>query len=164
MCLCPLIFHNKCRLFTLRNGINNFAFVSEAECVPCEVATEFLYVGRSYSSAAVCLHSVVFWDVTQRRLVSYRRFGTAYRSRLQGSKCPRIMRTIRSPETSVRKQPAVRYVSENDRIRFCVSLRLFLLQHVDGLFAWMKKYSQPSTFSLNLTFWLVMIYCAFFFI
>ena len=135
MCLCVLIFQNKCRLFTLRNGINNFAFVSEAECVPCEVGIEFLYVGRSYSSAAACLHSVVFWDVTQRRLVSYRRLGTPYRSRLEGSRCPRIMSPIRSPETSVRNQPTLRYVSENDRIRFCVSLRLsFFFNMLTGCF------------------------------
>jgi len=32
------------------------------------------------------LRSSVFWDVTQRvLLVSYRRFGTTYRSHLQGS-------------------------------------------------------------------------------
>ena len=39
--------------------------------------------------------SLLFWDVTQRRLiVSYRRFGTTNHSHLQGSISPRILRLI----------------------------------------------------------------------
>jgi len=35
------------------------------------------------------LRSSLFWDATQRRLVvTYRRFGTTYRSHLQGSGSP----------------------------------------------------------------------------
>jgi hypothetical protein len=48
----------------------------------CNIAIVFL-------SAAVYLTSVVFWDVTQRSLVSHRRFAKTYRSHLQGSRCPR---------------------------------------------------------------------------
>ena len=33
--------------------------------------------------------SSLFWVVTQRMVVSYRRFGTTYRSQLEGSSCPR---------------------------------------------------------------------------
>jgi hypothetical protein len=42
---------------------------------------------RPYAYAAVYLNSFVFWDVTHRRLVSHRRFGSAYRYHLQGSRC-----------------------------------------------------------------------------
>jgi hypothetical protein len=45
---------------------------------------------RSQASAAVYLNSSVFWDVTQRRLVSHRRFGTTHRSRFQGSSCQKV--------------------------------------------------------------------------
>ena len=34
------------------------------------------------------LHSAVFWNVKQRRLIWHRRFGTAYRSHLQGPSRP----------------------------------------------------------------------------
>jgi hypothetical protein len=37
---------------------------------------------KSKASAAVYPNSSVFWVITQRRLVKHRRFGTAYRSRL----------------------------------------------------------------------------------
>ena len=61
---------------------------------------------RSQAFAAVYLNSIFFWDVTQRRLVSHRRFGTTYRSHLQESRCPRPIKTgpIRSPETSMRNK------------------------------------------------------------
>jgi len=37
------------------------------------------------------VRSALFWDVTQRGLViPYRRFGTKYRSHLQGSRNPRL--------------------------------------------------------------------------
>jgi hypothetical protein len=58
------------------------------------------------------LNFVVFWDVTQSRLISHRRFGTKYQSYLQGSICPSWsswpskMVQIRSPETSERNQPS----------------------------------------------------------
>jgi hypothetical protein len=36
------------------------------------------------------MRSTLFWDITQRRVeILYRRFGTTYRSHLQGSRCPR---------------------------------------------------------------------------
>jgi hypothetical protein len=41
---------------------------------------------RSQSSVVVYLNSAVFWDVTQRRLVSHRRFAATCRSHLQRSK------------------------------------------------------------------------------
>jgi hypothetical protein len=37
-----------------------------------------------------CMRSAPYWQVTQRRMViPYRRFGTTYRSRRQGSRNPR---------------------------------------------------------------------------
>jgi hypothetical protein len=53
-------------------------------------ATEYLLklgycYGRVGATAAVYMKSSFFWDVTQGTLViSYRRFGTTYRSHLQG--------------------------------------------------------------------------------
>jgi hypothetical protein len=41
---------------------------------------------RMYVVAAVCLNSVFLWDVSKRRLVKHRRFGTTYRSHRQVSK------------------------------------------------------------------------------
>jgi hypothetical protein len=39
------------------------------------------------ASAAMLIRSALLWDITQRRVVIvYRRFGTAYRSHLQGSR------------------------------------------------------------------------------
>jgi hypothetical protein len=47
------------------------------------------------------MRSVFFWDITRRRvLIRYRRFGTTYRSHIQGSR-PLKMGTIHCPETSV---------------------------------------------------------------
>ena len=44
---------------------------------------------RIQASAVVQLRPLLFWDVTQRMLVAVcRRFGTAYRSHLQGSSSP----------------------------------------------------------------------------
>jgi hypothetical protein len=63
-------------------------------------------------------NSVVFWDVTQRRLVSHRHFGTRYRSHLQGSKNVHFwMGPILSPETSVRNKSTLRNIPEDDRIQ-----------------------------------------------
>jgi hypothetical protein len=41
------------------------------------------------SATYIALNSSVFWVTTQRRLACLRRFGTTYRSLLQGSSCPR---------------------------------------------------------------------------
>jgi hypothetical protein len=47
---------------------------------------EMLQVTSFQASIAVYMRSSLFWDVTQRTLVvSYRRFGTIYRSYIQGS-------------------------------------------------------------------------------
>jgi hypothetical protein len=41
------------------------------------------------ASAAMLMRSALFWDITRRRVVIvYRRFGTTYRSHLQGSGIP----------------------------------------------------------------------------
>jgi hypothetical protein len=41
------------------------------------------------ASAAMLMRSALFWDITRRRVVIvYRRFGTTYRSHLQGSGSP----------------------------------------------------------------------------
>jgi len=51
------------------------------------------------------MKSALFWDITQHRVeIPYRRFGTTYRSHLQGSRTlwPLKMRPTSSPETSVR--------------------------------------------------------------
>ena len=63
------------------------------------------------------MRSLLFWDVTQRRLVIiYRRFGTTYLSRLQGSSSsarPLKIRPIRCPETSVNNyQSTLRNIPE----------------------------------------------------
>jgi hypothetical protein len=52
-------------------------------CKPLDSRHKYLiYI----SFTLICMRSSLFWDVTQRRLVvSYRRFGTSYRSQLQGS-------------------------------------------------------------------------------
>jgi hypothetical protein len=70
---------------------------------------------RFQSSASMLMRSVLFWDITQRRVVIiYRCFGTTYLSHLQGSRSPRRKEllhfdfltledgTIRCPETSVK--------------------------------------------------------------
>jgi hypothetical protein len=55
-----------------------------------------------------CKHliSALFWDISKLRVaIIYRRFGTKYRSHLQGSRSPRRplkMGSIRCPETSVK--------------------------------------------------------------
>jgi hypothetical protein len=41
------------------------------------------------------IRSAIFWDITQRRvIILYRRFGTTYRSHLQGSRSPRFLRFL----------------------------------------------------------------------
>ena len=68
---------------------------------------------KTQPSAAVYLNSSVVWDVTQRRLVNNRRFGTTYRSHLQGAKTE----ATGSPETSVINQPTLRNVPNDGRIQ-----------------------------------------------
>jgi hypothetical protein len=41
-------------------------------------------------SAAMFMRSALFWEIMERRaVIVYRRFGTKYRSHLQGSRSPR---------------------------------------------------------------------------
>jgi hypothetical protein len=54
------------------------SFVYDANCV----VTEHGKLAGSLAAATVYQNSVVFWDVTQHRLVSHRRFGTTYRAHL----------------------------------------------------------------------------------
>ena len=57
-----------------------------AEWISTKVYIEFIKIFQRYS---------LFRYVTQRRLViSYRRFGTNYRSHLQGSTCPRSLNSL----------------------------------------------------------------------
>jgi hypothetical protein len=50
------------------------------------------------ASASMLMRSTLFWDITQRRaVILYRRFGTKYRPRFQGS-----ISLIGCPETSVK--------------------------------------------------------------
>jgi hypothetical protein len=62
-------------------------------------------------SVAKYLRSMLFWDITQSVVLIYRRFGTTYRSHLQGSRIQREKRldswpfktgSIGCPETSLR--------------------------------------------------------------
>jgi hypothetical protein len=78
------------------------------------------------------LNSALFWDVTQRTMVSHRRFGTTYRSHLQASR-RRLhlghidawkIGPIRSPETSVRNQPTLCNIPEDDGIQIIRSRSL----------------------------------------
>ena len=68
------------------------------------------------------LNFVMFWDVTQSRLISHRRFGTKYQYYLQGSICPSWsswpskMVPIRGPETSERNQPS--YITSKKTTEF----------------------------------------------
>jgi hypothetical protein len=56
------------------------------------------------------MRSLLFWDVTQHRLVvSYRRFGTTYRSHLQGSSLTLEYGTDSCPETSVINKKSMLY-------------------------------------------------------
>jgi hypothetical protein len=67
--------------------------------------------------------SALFWDITQRRVVvPYRRFGTTYRSHLQGPSsfsgtvCPAKRGPIGCPETSVQNfHSALRNIPEECR-------------------------------------------------
>jgi hypothetical protein len=53
------------------------------------------------------MSSALFWDITQRRvLVLYRRFGTTYRSRLQGSSSTKKHTLEDGTETSVKDNPS----------------------------------------------------------
>jgi hypothetical protein len=53
------------------------------------------------ASAAMLIRSALFWGIKHRRMVIfYWRFGTTYRSHLQGSRSPGD--PIRCPETSVK--------------------------------------------------------------
>jgi hypothetical protein len=68
------------------------------------------------ASAVMLMRSALFWGITQRRVVIlYRRFGTTYRSNLEGSwtSGPYKMGQIRCPETSVKDyHSTLRYTSE----------------------------------------------------
>lgn len=64
----------------------------------------------------VYLNFVVFWNVTQCRLVEHRRFGAICHSSIQGSSDPLRMGPISYPETSVFNQSTLRNIPEKDRI------------------------------------------------
>ena len=92
---------------------------------------------RCEFAPCVLIKSVVFWDVTQRKLVSHRRFGTMYRLHLQGSRClkrrtfrPLKMGPIRSPETSVRNQGTLRNIPQDNiiQVNHSVNLRYRIVQ------------------------------------
>jgi hypothetical protein len=70
-------------------------------------------------------NSSVLWVITWRKVVWNRRFGTIYRSHLQGSRCPRRMTSwpwkmtlTCSPETSVSKHLTPHNNAKNGRIDF----------------------------------------------
>ena len=63
---------------------------------------------------SVHMNSIVFWDVTQRRLVSHLRFGTTYRSHLQHLDTWRWDRHV-VPKR--RCEPTVRNIPEDDGIQ-----------------------------------------------
>jgi hypothetical protein len=90
---------------------------------------------KTVANVGQSLNFVVFWDVTQRRLVSHRPFGTTCRSHLQISRCPKTRTSwsfktgqIHCPETSVRNQPTLSNISEDYRIQVnqSRSLRSFI--------------------------------------
>jgi hypothetical protein len=68
----------------------SFRRLSDNECAEYPIgklnAWKITSQVRSYSSAAVYLNYSFCWVITQRGLVKHRRFGTTYRSHLQGSK------------------------------------------------------------------------------
>jgi hypothetical protein len=89
---------------------------------------------RSQASAAVYHNSSVFWVIMQRKLVKHRRFGTTYRSHLQGSSVQVEhlhtssfnMEMKGCPETSVLNQSTLSNDPEDRRIqsRPCLSTLL----------------------------------------
>jgi hypothetical protein len=82
----------------------------------------------------------VFWVVTQRKAVWYRRFGIIYRSLLQGSSSPRPLKvgTIRSLETSASNHLTLRNNSEDGRLRDVVYIKTLSGFHI----AW-KRNTEP---------------------
>jgi hypothetical protein len=47
------------------------------------------------ASATILMRTALFWDITRHRVVIiYRRFGTTYRTHLQGSRCPMTITTL----------------------------------------------------------------------
>jgi hypothetical protein len=85
---------------------------------------------RSFAAAAVELNYYVFWAIMVREVVWNRRFGTTYRSHLQGSRCSRTldvcqkactswplkMEPMGGPETSVSNHLTPRNNTEYGRI------------------------------------------------
>ena len=63
---------------------------SQLREILCVVLWSFVLfeITKKHKGQKSTLNSPVFWDVTQRRLVWHRRFGTTYRSHLQVSSCP----------------------------------------------------------------------------
>jgi hypothetical protein len=52
-----------------------------------DVSFNLSFCGWSKAFATVKMNLPVFWVITRRKVVWYRRFGTTYRSYLQGSNC-----------------------------------------------------------------------------
>jgi hypothetical protein len=101
--------------------------------------TTYHCLPRFQASAAMLRRYALFWDVTQHWAV-VRRFGTTYRSHLQGSTGPsrKVTRTswllkmgpISCPETSVKDyHSTLRTISEERRSQHTLSSLQVLLRH-----------------------------------
>jgi hypothetical protein len=100
--VCILLQQHKCitRLWTLQSRKHRLCTARSAISPTLVVAAHSVMFSRILQSqerhrwfqacAAMHMNFALFWDITQRWVVVlYRRFGTTYRSNLQGSRSPR---------------------------------------------------------------------------
>jgi hypothetical protein len=119
---CPELLNTSWKLEILNeikcaflHGSNDLPFSNLSVCLSvCPNYLFWITFSKLGDVAAVYQNSSVFWVTTQRSFVKQRRFGTTYRSHLQGSRAlffdnwPFKIGPTGSSETSVLNQPTLR--------------------------------------------------------